>query len=137
MGDVTGLGKRSLGALLPPSFLKVARILGLPEIDLARASVSFSFHRQRRDGVWGWATYLHIDRLTICEPCVDGLPFPRHRVEAERWVVEFCGRIGIQPLRNVEDEVARRQAREAIHAREVAERRAAIRIVQGSGLGPR
>lgn len=104
-----GMGQRSLGALLPKT-------------------VSFSFHRERRDGVWGWATRLHIGPLYIHAPWIDGLPFPRRRVDAERWVVAFCGRIGIEPMRNITEESARRMAREQMKAER---RRANFVVVRG------
>jgi hypothetical protein len=100
---VRHIGQRSLGASLqlPDSFKLVADVLGLPTIDLSKAHVSFSFHRERRDGVWGWATHLHLDRLCLHSPWADDLPFPRRRVDAERWVVAFCKKHGIVPMLNL------------------------------------
>ena len=71
MTSVRHIGQRSLGASLklPDSFLDVAGAVGLQIPDLATAQVSFSFHRQKRDGAWGWATSIHLDRLRIHAPC--------------------------------------------------------------------
>lgn len=103
-GTVHHIGQRTLGTSLqlPDSFKLAADVLGLPTIDLSKAHVSFSFHRERRDGVWGWATHLHLDKLSLCGPWTDGLPFPRRRLDAERWVVTFCKKHGIAALLNLQ-----------------------------------
>jgi hypothetical protein len=120
------MGRRAVGALLPKSFLEAVAVLGF-DFNPEKDPISFSFHRQRRDGVWGWATFLHVGRLTVCAPWIDGLPFPRRRADAEHWVAAFCGRIGIAPMLNVGQ--CGNPGR--LPGARVARRRASLRVIQG------
>lgn len=126
---IRGLGPRAVGALLPQSFLGVARVLGL-DFDAARDPINFSFHRQRRSGVWGWATFLHVGRLTVCAPWIADMLFPRRRVDAERWTVAFCARIGVEPMLNVGRDGNPERAPGA-RADAAKRRRAAFRVING------
>ena len=102
MGDVVHIGPTSLGVSLklPLSFVALAETFGLTAPDLARERKVFGFHRERRDGVWGWRIELTIGKLTLIAPWTDDMPFPRRRAEAEAWAYHFAMAHGFEPLKH-------------------------------------
>lgn len=100
--NVTHIGPVSMGAsmALPRSAVEVAKVLGLKVPDFATAKKLFGFRREKRDGVWGWRIEITLDKLTLCAPWVDGMPFPRRLADAQAWAYHFAKTHGFEPLQH-------------------------------------
>jgi hypothetical protein len=101
--NVQHIGPRTLGVSLgdaAASFASVAAAFGIPPTDWS-APKAFTFHRQRREGRWGWGVGLKVGRLWVNlgpDMIRDSHPYLATLADARTWAIGFAERNGFEPM---------------------------------------